>query len=84
MIGDKKDAPEMLKKWEQEHKISSYRWVDTFVTTDTGETVRTGSVRTYGIGQNGELVRFPKEIKEYFEKRAVEKKAEKAAKAEKK
>ena len=87
MIGMKKDAPEIVTKWEKEKKISSYQWVDHYTdgTDADGKPikVKTGTERSYGVTEAGTLEVIPQAIKDYFKKAKAEKAAAKKA-AEKK
>lgn len=68
-IGQEKKAPNFLTKWEKDNKISSYHWVDTWEERDhEGKKikVRVNTKRSYGVNHLSQLVRFPKEIEEYF------------------
>lgn len=76
MIGQRKEAPDFLAKWEKEKKISSYRWEDKY--TDGKDKdgnpikVKIGTERIYGVTDTGTLEVIPKEIKEYFAKSKAE------------
>ncbi|HQO22887.1 MAG TPA: hypothetical protein PLM72_07400 [Spirochaetota bacterium] len=80
MFGLKKDAPDIITKFEKEKNISSYVWVEEFVEGDDGKKVRTGSKREFAMNTSGQLVQLPKEVKDYFAKRQAEIKKEKAEK----
>ena len=81
MIGQKKEAPEFLTKWEKENKIVSYHWTENSVKDiKTGKNTVISSQRAYGVNDRNILVNLPQEIKDYFEKKVIpEEKAEEKA-----
>lgn len=77
MVGMKKEVPDFLSKWEKENKIVSYHWTEQSVTDiKTGKKTVVSTKREYGVNERQQLIKLPKEIKEYFEKPKSEKDAE--------